>query len=334
MSLCHGWGWQPPQTASHIHIRHMKSVWAHWYAVHMDMVAALHSYPHPTGLRFWGSGSLVVVESKWCHYVMFEADSHLKLLPSSILDIFKVFEHIDMHSISVVNGLTVSAVNSCIYTPRRHLPPCLHHCLCRSGTNPCHAVIVNFAGIVFLFVLASWPSLCWCCHPCCAGIVDVVALMLPLSLAWSTMSSTAEYMPAQWGQRHLQINCTMQAQQGQRGLHDKGNNASILRVTMPAWQGQWHQCNGANTPGRWGQQHQCNDCDNAHATWGQRGQRNKDNNTNATWVTMLLQYWQWCQCNKGKDAIVTMAKTPVHWWWWWRHCDEGDGTSLKMATTP
>ncbi len=24
MSLCHGWGWQPPQTASHIHIRHTK----------------------------------------------------------------------------------------------------------------------------------------------------------------------------------------------------------------------------------------------------------------------------------------------------------------------
>ncbi len=26
MWLYHGWGWQPPQTASHIHIRHMQSV--------------------------------------------------------------------------------------------------------------------------------------------------------------------------------------------------------------------------------------------------------------------------------------------------------------------
>ena len=128
---------------------------------------------------------------------MFEADSHLKLLPSSILDIFKVFEHIDMHSISVVNGLTVSAVNSCIYTPRRHLPPHLHCDPRRAGINSYHAVIVNFAGIVILFVLASWPSLCWRCRPCCAGIVDLVMLMLPLSAAWSTMSSTAEYMPAQ-----------------------------------------------------------------------------------------------------------------------------------------
>ncbi len=87
MWICHGWGWQPPQTASHIHIRHIWSVWAHWYAVHGHMVAALHSYTHPNWLRFWGSGSLV--ESKWCDYVMFEADSHLKLLPTSILHIYK-----------------------------------------------------------------------------------------------------------------------------------------------------------------------------------------------------------------------------------------------------
>jgi hypothetical protein len=41
--------------------------------------------------------SLSLVESKWCDYV--EADSHLKLLPTSILDIYKVVEHIDMLSI-------------------------------------------------------------------------------------------------------------------------------------------------------------------------------------------------------------------------------------------
>jgi hypothetical protein len=34
MWLCHGWDWQPPQTASHIHIRHIQSDWAHWYTVH------------------------------------------------------------------------------------------------------------------------------------------------------------------------------------------------------------------------------------------------------------------------------------------------------------
>ncbi len=32
---------------------------------------------------------------------MVEADSHLKLLPTSMLDIYKVFEHIDMLSIGI-----------------------------------------------------------------------------------------------------------------------------------------------------------------------------------------------------------------------------------------
>jgi hypothetical protein len=82
MSLCHGWGWQPPQTASHIHIRHIQSVWAEWYAVHGHLVVASNSYSHKTWVRFWGSGSLV--ESKWYHFVMLETDSHLKLLPPSI----------------------------------------------------------------------------------------------------------------------------------------------------------------------------------------------------------------------------------------------------------
>ena len=32
---------------------------------------------------------------------MFEADSHLKLLSPSILDIYKVFEHIDMLTMGI-----------------------------------------------------------------------------------------------------------------------------------------------------------------------------------------------------------------------------------------
>ncbi len=35
------------------------------------------------------------------HYVMVEDGSHLKLLPTFILDIYKVFEHIDMLSIGI-----------------------------------------------------------------------------------------------------------------------------------------------------------------------------------------------------------------------------------------
>jgi hypothetical protein len=99
ISLCHGWGWGPPQTASHIHIKHIKSVWAHWYAFHWHTVTALHSFTHPTWLILWDSGSLA--EAKWCHYVMVEADSHLKLLPTSKLHIYNEFEHIDMLSIGI-----------------------------------------------------------------------------------------------------------------------------------------------------------------------------------------------------------------------------------------
>ena len=41
------------------------------------------------------------MESKPLHNVMVEADSLLKLLPASILDKNKVFEHIDMLSMGV-----------------------------------------------------------------------------------------------------------------------------------------------------------------------------------------------------------------------------------------
>ncbi len=57
--------------------------WAQWDAVQRHTVAALYSYTHLTWLWFRGSG----VQPKWCHYVMVEADSHLKPRPPSILDI-------------------------------------------------------------------------------------------------------------------------------------------------------------------------------------------------------------------------------------------------------
>ncbi len=144
-----------------------------------------HSFTHSNRLRFWGSGSLVVVESKWCHDVMFEADSQIKLLPPSIFDIYKVFEHIDMLSICIVNLHTVAALNSCTHTPQWHLPPRPCCRPCHSDVGSYHAGIVNYACIVtlFVFVLTSWPSLCSCCRPCCTGVFDLVALVLPLSAA-------------------------------------------------------------------------------------------------------------------------------------------------------
>ena len=40
MSLCHGWGLNYNQTSSRINIRHIQSVWAHWYAVHWHIAVA------------------------------------------------------------------------------------------------------------------------------------------------------------------------------------------------------------------------------------------------------------------------------------------------------
>ncbi len=99
MWLRHCWGWQPHQTASYIHIRHMQSVWEHQFAVHRHMAVASNSYTHTTWVRFWGS--CLLVESIWCHYIMVEADRHIKLLPTSTLGICKVFEHINMLSMGI-----------------------------------------------------------------------------------------------------------------------------------------------------------------------------------------------------------------------------------------
>jgi hypothetical protein len=49
----------------------------------MHTISALHSYTHPTWLRFWGAWSLV--ELRLLIFFMVDADSHLKLLPTSIL---------------------------------------------------------------------------------------------------------------------------------------------------------------------------------------------------------------------------------------------------------
>ena len=51
--------------------------------------ATLYPYPGQVGPIFGKSGSLE--EWEWCHNVIVEADFHLSLLQTSILDIYKVF---------------------------------------------------------------------------------------------------------------------------------------------------------------------------------------------------------------------------------------------------
>jgi hypothetical protein len=187
-------------------------------------------------------------------------------------------------------------------------------------------------------VLASSPFLCWHHSPHCAGVAALVMLAL-----YPCCSGIAIVCGAVYHVVRVHIDYTIQAQQGQRGLHDKGANASAPRATMPAWQGQWHQRNGANTPAWWGQQRRSNDGDNAHALWGQRGQHNSDNNAGTTRATTPMQRWWWCQCNKGNNAIVTMAKTnnaivtkatTPAWWWQQLHYGKGNNVIVTMAEMP
>ncbi len=54
---------------------------------------------------------------------MVEADSHLKLLPTSILDMYKVFEHIDMLCIGIQYQLytVISTQHGSDFGPLGHL---------------------------------------------------------------------------------------------------------------------------------------------------------------------------------------------------------------------
>ncbi len=98
MSLHHSWGSYRPQIASCIHIRYIQSVWANWYAVHRHKVAALHSYP-PYLAQIWGLWVTCGVKTmRLCHCWGWQPP---QTASRSILDIYKVFEHIDMLSIGI-----------------------------------------------------------------------------------------------------------------------------------------------------------------------------------------------------------------------------------------
>ncbi len=52
MQLHHGWGSHPPQTAFHIHTRHIQSVWAVGMLSHRHMGSTLYYYTGQFGPRF------------------------------------------------------------------------------------------------------------------------------------------------------------------------------------------------------------------------------------------------------------------------------------------
>ncbi len=67
MPLHNGWGWYPPQTSSHIHIRHIISVWGVCMLSQGHMSAPLYHYTGQGCPQFWDFGS--ILEWKWCHWI-------------------------------------------------------------------------------------------------------------------------------------------------------------------------------------------------------------------------------------------------------------------------
>jgi hypothetical protein len=94
MLRCHGWGCVPPKTASHIHIGCIKSVWTPWDAVdgHMDM--RLCRITCAGGGEFGGKWGMT--KPVWYCMIMVEAANPHWLHPTSMLDVWKVFEHLEM----------------------------------------------------------------------------------------------------------------------------------------------------------------------------------------------------------------------------------------------
>ena len=93
MLWCHGWGSKPPLTASPNHGIYSKCLsslrccgWAYGYTL------------MPCYMCRWGwiIGKMGMADSVWCCGVMVEAANPQRLHPNFILDVYKVFEQLEM----------------------------------------------------------------------------------------------------------------------------------------------------------------------------------------------------------------------------------------------
>ncbi len=110
MAWWHCWGCRPPLTASHIHIRCIKSVWAPSYAVDRHMGVPLHCYTGKIGPDFGYFGQCGYYEMMaWWHCW----GCRTPLTASHIhVGYIKVFEHHHMLWIGIwVHPYTVTLAN-------------------------------------------------------------------------------------------------------------------------------------------------------------------------------------------------------------------------------
>ena len=79
-----------PLPTSLIHVRHLQNVWASGILSQGHMGAPFYHSTGQVGPRFGNSGLLM--DCLWCHNVMVKSVILFKLLSTSKLDIYKVFE--------------------------------------------------------------------------------------------------------------------------------------------------------------------------------------------------------------------------------------------------
>ncbi len=291
------------------------------------MVAALHSYTHPTWLRLWGSGSLV--ESKWCNYVKVDADSHLKLLPPSILDITKCLSTLICCQLAYSSSLTQLYPHSTAASTTSSVLLLSSHWFRLSSqlltTSLCLHHHPHCAGIAVLVVLALLPLLCWCC--CCQG----------LGLPHRPWLSTCQLNKGKDA-------CKLTAQ----CKHNTGNKACSTRTLMPVHQGQQRQCDKGKDTSEWRkhaslteattpvqQRWQC-PCDlrAKRSVWyRQQCQCNKGNNACAILAMAPAQQGQRYHCDNDKDTCALMMAMAPLWWGQIHQVEDGNGTITTRATT-
>jgi len=163
----------------------------------------VHPPYHSTGQvrpRFVNSWSLMESEWKWCHYIMFDADIHLRPLPISILDIQRVWAHwcaVHRHMVAALHHSTgqvgprlgirghMVSQNDVIMSWLR-LPSysnCFPHPykICTKCLSLCYAVSRAYGCTLVSFHWSSWPKIWefwvaygvdmmslhhgWGCHP-------------------------------------------------------------------------------------------------------------------------------------------------------------------------
>ena len=111
MSLRHGGGLHPPQTVTPIHIRHIQSVWAYWYAAHWHTLSVLHRFGGSVSLM-WSQNDAIapwlrlIVTSNYFSHPYYTLTKHLSTL------ILFPYRTVHEHTLAALHSKTPNQLGS------------------------------------------------------------------------------------------------------------------------------------------------------------------------------------------------------------------------------